>query len=1043
MQINYNQNTGARLEVIEGTTFKISYYAEITATSGQISPPQETTILLNQWANGVDALVCSIEGGKPTFEDSGIDVNTFDSSGNYVLSGSLPSSPSALIYYITVKLKYFSNLDIDYIIEFASLTSNSSFASAGVLYPHPSLVDNLDGTVNIASANVTLHENGNNSGDIIEYVIPSITNLALTDGVVNYVVADYNSGTPIYKNVTDVNLINESNVLPIYTVYRSGLNIKYIDWDSLGEGLANKLHERFVKTERFKYESGLILSESGTRNIDISAGKSWHGAVRTSHNAFASTTDQLVHWYPVAGVWNSSLTTQFTNNQYNDGVDLQTLTSGFYTNVNVYRTESNNENAGFVLGNSFKSLAEAENADLPDIPTNLTNLGIYVGRFIIKGNDVNSSSTISAFSSMVQGSAVTNHNNLGGLQGGSVNDYQHITSAEVTNFANTYTSFVDKHKNGFLLSEPLTNGDISFVEATRTFTIEPQTGQPSFDFYSDSVKYEITTAQSVVIPDTTGTHFIYFDENGLIQSTLTFYEGLILKEALVGLIYWNATAGEAIVIANERHGSDMAGVTHLSKHLTTGALYSSGMDIVGLVDNVGTFTQINSGLFFDEDIQHNTIVKTTQPFWYRDGASGDWFKTTPDNLIGYNGGAGNFFWNENTTGTTWQLTRSAGATDFIPYHVIATNDINNPYVKIIGQSAYPTRNAARAAIEDEIRKITLNGLPSPEFVFLYSYIVRLNGVLEDLADGSTYVDFRTSSGGSVGGTSPAITSHADLTNLDADDHLQYKNLQGRSQDAYTITSADSPYDAGSNMETVILADKSSGNIVINFPSCSGQWIDGYVKVVSTTPNLNTVTITLDGTDTIDGSSSDVIITSTNRALHFKSDGISNYNVLANKTVEFYRLELGKESVVGTAPTLYSNLGAGIQRSFSSTATNTITWNKNLPDDYNGESLLIWIGAQIYSTTPISTSAITLQATAVFEKADGTQDTYTTTGQVITEAINVSSYTASRTAIFTMPTAITGVQGARAVMFKFSRLGADTNDTYTNTFDIFGINLIKI
>jgi hypothetical protein len=82
---------------------KVYYYAEITATSGQISKPQGATILLNQWSTGEDALVCKIVNGKPDFQDTEAYVDTFDVDGNYTLSGALPSNPAALIYVFEIK----------------------------------------------------------------------------------------------------------------------------------------------------------------------------------------------------------------------------------------------------------------------------------------------------------------------------------------------------------------------------------------------------------------------------------------------------------------------------------------------------------------------------------------------------------------------------------------------------------------------------------------------------------------------------------------------------------------------------------------------------------------------------------------------------------------------------------------------------------------------------------------------------------------------------------------------------------------------------
>jgi len=107
-----------RLAALEETYIKIAYYEEITGISGQISIPAGAEILLDQWANGVDAIISEINNNKPTFEDSNIDVINFDISGNYTLSDNLPTSPAALIFYFRIKSKDLNNIDVQNVIEY-------------------------------------------------------------------------------------------------------------------------------------------------------------------------------------------------------------------------------------------------------------------------------------------------------------------------------------------------------------------------------------------------------------------------------------------------------------------------------------------------------------------------------------------------------------------------------------------------------------------------------------------------------------------------------------------------------------------------------------------------------------------------------------------------------------------------------------------------------------------------------------------------------------------------------------------------------------
>ncbi len=317
--------------------------------------------------------------------------------------------------------------------------------------------------------------------------------------------------------------------------------------------------------------------------------------------------------------------------------------------------------------------------------------------------------------------------------------------------------------SGFDLTDSSSLPDISFVDGTRTFSATVQGGESNFVFWVDSIKYTKTTTQSVVVPDTTGTYYIYFDNSGVLQyvnqdsiTPAVFYEN-----AITGLLYWNATAGTAFV-GDERHGKLMDGRTHHFNHATTGARFESGMDIIGLEDGEPDYTNTASGYFWDEDIRHSVDAQSSHVFLYKLGNDGEWTGTAADSNVGFKNGTSNVVFNE-WTGSTWQLTESGSATDFMIYFFIATPSIDSYTVrKIIGQNGYSSRSNARAAIESEIANLVTDGLPSPEIIFLYAYIVKRGGDLEDLGDGSTHLDLRYLKGG-TGGSSASASVGGDVS----------------------------------------------------------------------------------------------------------------------------------------------------------------------------------------------------------------------------------------------------------------------------------------
>ena len=200
----------------------------------------------------------------------------------------------------------------------------------------PTLTDNGNGTVNISSQDVSMYKTNDWRDGLDKYTIPIANNLTLVDNATNYIIVSYNSGTPVYQSITDVSTINESDIIPVYTIYRDGTILHILDWDSLGRGMVNRLNARFVKTRRFERQDGLIVSEFGTRNLNISAGTVWYGANNISITDVSSTINTFTLYSHTAGSWGAAIQTQWNNSQYDDGTDLQSLTVAEYGVIWIY-----------------------------------------------------------------------------------------------------------------------------------------------------------------------------------------------------------------------------------------------------------------------------------------------------------------------------------------------------------------------------------------------------------------------------------------------------------------------------------------------------------------------------------------------------------------------------------------------------------------------------------------------------------------------------------------------------------------------------------
>ncbi len=276
----------------------------------------------------------------------------------------------------------------------------------------PTILDNGDGTITVGSGEYHLSTQADGKGT--ESFVISGGLFSLTDNTTNYLVADYNSGTPILHVITDVNLINETTVIPIYTAYRSGIALHFQNWDALGVALANKVHQSIVKTQRYRRESGLALSEYGTRNLSLTSGRVWVGAVPISVDAIATATDNIRLFYHSAGNWVYTTQTQYDNTQYDNGTNLVTLTSNRYAVSWIFRGIESQKHLYVVLGTGDYTLAQAQDAKLPSIPTAISSHAMLVGKLIVQRDATTATSIQSAFDTQFSTATPNAHNDLTG-----------------------------------------------------------------------------------------------------------------------------------------------------------------------------------------------------------------------------------------------------------------------------------------------------------------------------------------------------------------------------------------------------------------------------------------------------------------------------------------------------------------------------------------------------------------------------------------------------------------------------------------------------
>jgi len=247
-----------------------------------------------------------------------------------------------------------------------------------------------------------------------------------------------------------------------------------------------------------------------------------------------------------------------------------------------------------------------------------------------------------------------------------------------------------------------TDSTISFDSGTRTFTISPTS--TTFEVWIDGIKYEKETCQ-VVINDVLGLWYIYFLTDGTLacgQTVWNFVDG----KAPVATVYWNGTTG---ILADERHGIIMDGMTHRYLHYAIGVRYISGL--------VGTFTDtsfsISNGIIYDEDIRIEIPTTEQCRVFYR--GSG-FYKFTSLQGVYYLQSSNILQYDNDGT------LASVDNNKYIAMWVFATNTPDCPIHVLVGQRQDTT--IANARLYNTYDSLVLYSLPSHEMKVIYRVIIQ-------------------------------------------------------------------------------------------------------------------------------------------------------------------------------------------------------------------------------------------------------------------------------------------------------------------------------
>jgi len=388
-----------------------------------------------------------------------------------------------------------------------------------------------------------------------------------------------------------------------------------------------------------------------------------------------------------------------------------------------------------------------------------------------------------------------------------------------------------------------TDSSISFNDSTRTFTIQP-TGS-SYDVYIEGIKVTKTGIETVVIDSGTALNYIHFDTDTYqLQTKTSFFN--FDTDVPIAFIHWNSGINQSTFFGEERHGVRMDSSTHRWIHNTFGMQYIDGLSISNYTllgdgsSNSHAQIAISDGTLYQEDIiiaitdGDNGVEFTQQlsptgyfPVYYHSGTTGQWVRDSGTPYpVKYN--ATRALYNVYTTGN-WTVQNVTNNRYFAMW-LVATNDINDPILSIMGQREDSSLGSAEN--NNNWNDIDLTNIPANEIRPLYRLIFITNDTYANTPKSSlqSILDLRKSILTTTYGVPQ--NDHGNLFGLGDDDHTQYVHIN----ESRTI-SANHTFTNGLTISNGLLS-ATSGNFTSLTVNSTGVSLSGHTHTAANITDFN-------------------------------------------------------------------------------------------------------------------------------------------------------------------------------------------------------------
>ena len=295
----------------------------------------------------------------------------------------------------------------------------------------------IDGTLSLTECQAVIRVAADSHVDILPVKVAATSSIALANNAANYVYIDYNAGAPVWVVSTSEGAYNSYDKVLGFIVARRDNILKVVDARFPTVDFGNVANQLFKDFGRFLHKSGGTAIGSSGLAITVTAGRFWYGTNPIPHPAFDTSIAGTANENIYTSIYGSFTITDevklLDNVNYDNGGTLTAMANGRWKSDFLYMVNNDPSSLALVYGKAqYTTQVGAEGEALPALPPALEGVGVLVGRYLIQ-EGIGTVIAQSYFDEEFSATGITEHNGLSGIDGGTIDEYYHMTLAQHTN----------------------------------------------------------------------------------------------------------------------------------------------------------------------------------------------------------------------------------------------------------------------------------------------------------------------------------------------------------------------------------------------------------------------------------------------------------------------------------------------------------------------------------------------------------------------------------------------------------------------------------